>query len=137
MASTEQNNKISYFAIGRRKTAIAKVTLVPGAGNLLINSKPENSYFHFNSEYIKALKSPLLLLDLTSNYDVFINVKSGGLKSQAEAAKLGIARALCSVLPNKHSELKQAGYLTRDSRSKERKKYGLRKARKAPQYSKR
>ena len=137
MGSTEQNNKISYFAVGRRKTSIAKVTLVPGTGNLLLNSKPENAYFHFNSEYINSLKSPLQLLDLMSTYDVFINVKSGGLKSQAEAAKLGIAKALCAALPNKHTVLKQVGYLTRDSRSKERKKYGLRKARKAPQYSKR
>jgi small subunit ribosomal protein S9 len=123
--------------VGRRKKAVAKVKVETGNGSVLVNSKPVETYFQYNSQYIQLLKAPLLALNLENAYDISIEAKGGGLKGQTDAVKLGIARALCAISNEKRSTLKQEGYLTRDYRSKERKKYGLRKARKAPQFSKR
>ena len=122
---------------GRRKKSIAKVKLETGSGSILVNQKPVETYFQYNSEFIQLIKAPLLALNLENSYDISIEAKGGGLKGQTDAVKLGIARALCVISDEKRPVLKKEGYLTRDNRSKERKKYGLRKARKAPQFSKR
>jgi len=126
-----------YFGIGRRKTSVAKVILVPGNGSMVVNHKPGELYLQFNSQYINASKAPLIKLGLESNYDIYVNTHGGGIRGQADAIKLGVARALCYISSENRSSLKTAGYLTRDARCKERKKYGLRKARRAPQFSKR
>jgi len=125
------------FGIGRRKTSVAKVILVPGTGSMVVNHKPGELYLQFNSQYINASKGALIQLGLENAYDMYVNTHGGGIKGQADAIKLGVARALCYISADNRSTLKTAGFLTRDSRSKERKKYGLRKARKAPQFSKR
>lgn len=125
------------FGIGRRKNAVAKVTLLPGKGLLIINNKPGESYLQYNSQYINTVKAPLQTLGLHDNYDLYINTHGGGIKGQTDAIKLGLARALCYVSSENRQQLKTEGFITRDARTKERKKYGLRKARKAPQYSKR
>jgi len=125
------------FGIGRRKNAVAKVTLLPGKGLLVINNKPGESYLQYNSQYINTIKSPLQSLGLQDTYDLYINTHGGGIKGQTDAIKLGIARALCYISSENRQQLKTEGFLIRDARAKERKKYGLRKARKAPQYSKR
>jgi len=127
----------AYFGIGRRKTSVAKVILVSGTGSMLVNHKPGECYLQFNSQYINAAKAPLIKLGLENTYDIYVNTHGGGIKGQADANKLGVARALCYISADNRSPLKTAGYLTRDARCKERKKYGLRKARKAPQFSKR
>ena len=129
--------KSAYFGIGRRKTSVAKVILVPGTGSMMVNQKPGELYLQFNSQYITTSKIPLTTLGLENMYDVYVNTHGGGLKGQADAIKLGVARALCYMSPENRAGLKSEGFLTRDSRRKERKKYGLRKARKAPQFSKR
>ncbi len=129
--------KSVYFGIGRRKTSVAKVILVPGTGSMMVNQKPGELYLQFNSQYIATSKIPLTILGLEQNYDVYVNTHGGGLKGQADAIKLGVARALCYMSSENRASLKAEGLLTRDSRRKERKKYGLRKARKAPQFSKR
>ena len=127
----------AYFGIGRRKTSVAKVILVPGTGSMVVNNKQGESYLLFNSQYIATSKIPLTTLGLESMYDIYVNTHGGGLKGQVDAIKLGVARALCYMSPENRAGLKSEGFLTRDSRRKERKKYGLRKARKAPQFSKR
>ena len=127
----------AYYGIGRRKTSVAKVILVPGTGSMVVNHKPGELYLQFNSQYINASKGALIQLGLENAYDMYVNTHGGGIKGQADAIKLGVARALCYISADNRSTLKTAGFLTRDSRSKERKKYGLRKARKAPQFSKR
>jgi small subunit ribosomal protein S9 len=129
--------KSAYFGIGRRKTSVAKVILVPGTGSMMVNQKPGELYLQFNSQYITTSKTPLTTLGLENMYDIYVNTHGGGLKGQADAIKLGVARALCYMSPENRTSLKADGLLTRDSRRKERKKYGLRKARKAPQFSKR
>ena len=129
--------KSAYFGIGRRKTSVAKVILVPGTGSMMVNQKPGELYMQFNSQYITTSKIPLTTLGLENMYDIYVNTHGGGLKGQADAIKLGVARALCYMSPEHRTSLKTDGFLTRDSRRKERKKYGLRKARKAPQFSKR
>jgi len=126
-----------YFGVGRRKTSVAKVTLVPGNGSLVVNHRPGALYLNYNSQYINSSKAPLIALGLENSYDIFVNTHGGGLRGQADAIKLGVARALCYISGDNRSQLKPAGFLVRDARAKERKKYGLRKARKAPQYSKR
>jgi small subunit ribosomal protein S9 len=126
-----------YFGIGRRKTSVAKVTLIPGNGSLIVNHKPGPLYLLYNSQYINSAKAPLTSLGLENSYDIYVNTHGGGLRGQADAIKLGLARALCYVSNEHRSHLKTEGFLVRDARKKERKKYGLRKARKAPQYSKR
>ncbi|MBO9997876.1 MAG: 30S ribosomal protein S9 [Cyanobacteria bacterium SID2] len=137
MEVVEQQDRVVYWGTGRRKEAIARVRLVPGEGKLVVNGKPGDLYLQFNPTYISAARSPLETLGLESEYDILVNVTGGGLTGQADAIRLGVARALCKLDPDNRQPLKSEGYLTRDSRAKERKKYGLRKARKAPQYSKR
>lgn len=127
---------VQYWGTGRRKTATARVRLVPGDGNIIINDREVEDYFYRKS-LIRDLKSPLELTESLANFDVLVNVHGGGLSGQAGAIRHGIARALLEVDEDFRSPLKKAGYLTRDSRMVERKKYGLKKARKAPQFSKR
>ena len=134
---SSSQKKSAYFGIGRRKTSVAKVILVPGTGSMVVNQKPGELYMQFNSQYITTSKIPLTTLGLENMYDIYVNTHGGGLKGQADAIKLGVARALCYMSPDNRTSLKTDGFLTRDSRRKERKKYGLRKARKAPQFSKR
>ncbi|HEY9882899.1 30S ribosomal protein S9 [Phormidium sp. FACHB-592] len=129
--------RVVYLGTGRRKTAVARVRLVPGTGQLTINGKPGDLYLQFNADYLAATKAPLETLGLEGEYDILVNAHGGGLTGQADAMRLGVARALCQLDPDNRKPLKIEGYLTRDPRAKERKKYGLRKARKAPQFSKR
>ncbi|MBE9044636.1 30S ribosomal protein S9 [Pleurocapsales cyanobacterium LEGE 10410] len=129
--------KVVYWATGRRKSAIARVRLVPGEGKLIVNGKAGEDYFNRIPSYLMSIKGPLETLGFENEYDVLVNAHGGGLTGQADAVKLGVARALCQQDPNNRQPLKTEGYLTRDPRCKERKKYGLKKARKAPQFSKR
>lgn len=122
---------------GRRKCSIARVELLPGTGEFFINNKPGVNYMQENSYLIVQMQAPLDFLKLKEEFNIHVNVNGGGLVGQADAIKLGIARALCTFKPAYRSSLKLKGYLTRDARVKERKKYGLKKARKAPQFSKR
>lgn len=137
MQATDQSNAVAYRGTGRRKSSIVRVRLVPGSGVMTINGKPGDLYLQFNPSYIANAKAPLESLGLENDYDVLVNARGGGLTGQADAIRLGVARALCELDPENRKPLKLEGYLTRDPRAKERKKYGLRKARKAPQYSKR
>jgi len=137
MQATDQSNRAMYWGTGRRKSSVARVRLVPGQGDLKINGKPGDLYLQFNPTYLSAAKAPLETLGLEGEYDILVNVRGGGLTGQADSIRLGVARALCQLDPENRKPLKIEGYLTRDPRAKERKKYGLRKARKAPQYSKR
>ncbi|HHP7230545.1 MAG TPA: 30S ribosomal protein S9 [Xenococcaceae cyanobacterium] len=137
MQATENQDQAVYWGTGRRKSAIARVRLVPGEGNVVVNGIPGNDYFNRIPSYIQSLKAPLETLGFENEYDILVNAHGGGLTGQADAVKLGVARALCQQDPNNRQPLKIEGYLTRDPRCKERKKYGLHKARKAPQYSKR
>jgi small subunit ribosomal protein S9 len=137
MQATDQSNQAVYWGTGRRKSSVARVRLVPGTGKLMINKRDGEHYLQNNPLYLAAVKAPLETLGLESEYDILVNVFGGGLTGQAYAIRLGAARALCELDPENRKPLKIEGYLTRDPRAKERKKYGLRKARKAPQYSKR
>ncbi|NCJ08046.1 30S ribosomal protein S9 [Synechococcales cyanobacterium C] len=137
MQATEQNNRVSYAGTGRRKSSVVRVRLVPGSGEIKINGRPGDEYLQFNPSYLALAKAPLETLGLEADYDILVNAHGGGLTGQADAIRLGVARALCQLDPANRQPLKIEGYLTRDPRAKERKKYGLRKARKAPQYSKR
>jgi small subunit ribosomal protein S9 len=130
-------NFITNLGVGKRKQAIARVFFKPGSGNLIINKVPGEKYLQYNDNYINIIKAPLNKLHLEDNFDIIALVKGGGLSGQAEAIQLGIARLLSIIDNTNRPKLKSQGFLTRDSRIKERKKYGLRKARKAPQYSKR
>ena len=129
--------EITYSGTGRRKTSIARVRLVPGSGKLIINGLPGESYLQFSPNYLRISCAPLAILGLDKEYDIYVKAEGGGLTGQANAICLGLARALCTINPDNRITLKSEGLLSRDSRVKERKKYGLRKARKAPQYSKR
>lgn len=122
---------------GRRKSAIAQVQLVAGTGEFLINGKPGVLYLQENPSSILTIQAPLDLLGLQKNYNTIVKVQGGGVIGQAEAIRLGVTRALCEIEKSYRSFLKIKGFLTRDSRCKERRKYGLKKARKAPQFSKR
>lgn len=122
---------------GRRKSSIARVQLITGTGKMQINQLSGGKYMQDNDDLIQKLRAPLAYLQLEQQVDVVINVSGGGRVGQANAIQLGIARALCRFKPECRSSLKLKGFLTRDARVKERKKYGLKKARKAPQYSKR
>ena len=133
----DQSNQAVYWGTGRRKASVARVRLVPGSGKLVVNKREGENYLQYNPRYLSAAKAPLETLGLESEYDILVNVHGGGLTGQADAIKLGVARALCELDPDNRKPLKVEGYLTRDPRAKERKKYGLRKARKAPQFSKR
>ena len=125
------------IGLGKRKHAIARVFLIPGEGNLIINRISGDKYLQYNANYLNAVWSPLEKLNLNKQFNIVALVKGGGLTGQTEAIQLGVARLLCTMQKENRSILKPFGFLTRDSRIKERKKYGLRKARKAPQYSKR
>jgi small subunit ribosomal protein S9 len=127
----------SNIGLGKRKQAVARVFLIPGEGNLIINKVNGEKYFQYNDTYLKAIFAPLEKLTLEKQFDIVANVNGGGLTGQAQAIQLGIARLLCTMEKENRVVLKPFGFLTRDARIKERKKYGLRKARKAPQYSKR
>ena len=129
-----QKNNIG---LGRRKEAVARVFLLPGEGNITINKKSGDKYLQYNDTYLNAVRSPLETLNLEKQFDIVALVNGGGLTGQAHAIQLGVARRLCEMDKENRLILKPFGFLTRDSRIKERKKYGLRKARKAPQYSKR
>ena len=135
MQATE--GRVMYQGTGRRKTSIARVRLVPGDGQVVVNGKPGDLYLQFNAGYLAAAKAPLETLGLEGEYDILVNAHGGGLTGQADAIRMGVARALCQLDPENRKPLKVEGYLTRDPRAKERRKYGLRKARKAPQFSKR
>nr|YP_009739076.1 30S ribosomal protein S9 [Palmaria decipiens]QIC19515.1 30S ribosomal protein S9 [Palmaria decipiens]BBI37216.1 30S ribosomal protein S9 [Palmaria palmata] len=137
MTITSEKAKTVYTGTGRRKESIARVRLVPGSGKLTINNLPGEFYLQFSPNYIRITYGPLKTLGLSQEYDILVNTHGGGLTGQADAIRLGVARALCSVSPDNRGALKAEGHLTRDARVKERRKYGLRKARKAPQFSKR
>ena len=125
-----------YLGTGRRKKSVARVRLLPGNGNITINKREIDDYFGL--ETLKMIvRSPLVLTDSLTKFDVLVNVYGGGTTGQAGAIRHGIARALLQFQPELRGALKKAGYLTRDTRMKERKKYGLHAARRAPQFSKR
>ncbi|MBQ6645466.1 MAG: 30S ribosomal protein S9 [Clostridia bacterium] len=129
-------SEVSFNAVGRRKKAIARVRLIPGEGNVTINKRSLDEYFGL--ETLKTLvRQPLTLTETGARYDVIANVRGGGYTGQAGAIRHGIARALVKANEELKPAIKKAGFLTRDPRMKERKKYGLKAARKAPQFSKR
>lgn len=128
--------QVAYAGTGRRKDAVARVRLVPGSGKITVNNKDVDQYIPFPN-LVKDLKQPLTLTETDNQYDVKVNVNGGGFSGQAGAIRLGVARALLEVDPDFRSPLKKAGFLTRDPRMVERKKPGLKKARKASQFSKR
>jgi small subunit ribosomal protein S9 len=123
-------------ALGRRKTSVARVYVRPGSGAITVNDQPYDQYFGRETSTM-IVRQPLELLGILENYDVKVNVTGGGKSGQAGAARMAIARALLKAVEEGRSPLKKAGYLTRDAREVERKKYGRHKARKRPQYSKR
>lgn len=133
MAKT--NNEALYYGTGRRKTSVARVRLVPGTGKVTINGKDGNEYFRREGQ-LAAATAPFKVTDTVGHFDVIARINGGGMTGQAGALRLGISRALLEA-GEYRSDLKKAGFLTRDSRMVERKKYGLKKARKAPQFSKR
>jgi small subunit ribosomal protein S9 len=137
MAAKKIVKKIQFWGVGRRKKAIARVRIIPGGDKgFVVNNKPMEEYFRLDAQKYVANQA-LALTNSNGKYDVFINVCGGGLTGQAGAIRHGIARALCEADATLRPVLKKAGFLTRDPRMKERKKYGLHKARKAPQFSKR
>jgi small subunit ribosomal protein S9 len=126
-----------YCGTGHRKESIARVRLIPGSGKSVINGVNGEAYLQFSPNYLRISKSPLNSLGLEDKYDMLVTASGGGLTGQTEAIRLGLSRALCKLNPDHRSTLKYEGYLTRDARKVERKKYGLKKARKAAQFSKR
>lgn len=128
--------KVQYYGTGRRKKSVARVRLVPGDGNVMINDRSIDEYFGLATLKV-IVKQPLTLTDTAGKFDVICKVVGGGLTGQAGAIRHGISRALLKADEELRPILKKAGFLTRDPRMKERKKYGLKKARKAPQFSKR
>jgi small subunit ribosomal protein S9 len=124
------------LSTGRRKEAVARVKLAPGDGSFSVNGRPIDDFFPTRVHRMMA-RSPLVLVERERHFDVVATVSGGGVSGQAGAVRLGVARALIEVEPDLRQPLKAQGYLTRDAREKERRKYGLKKARKAPQYSKR
>ena len=127
---------VSYYGTGRRKTSVARVRLVPGEGNVVINGRHIDEYFGIKTLDL-IVKQPLNLTETADKYDVIANVQGGGPSGQAGALRHGISRALLELDAELRPALKKAGFLTRDPREKERRKYGLKKARKASQFSKR
>ncbi len=130
------NNTVTYLGTGRRKTSVARVFLTPGTGNIVVNGTTLDAYLPLETLRM-VVKSPLELTETLGQFDVMINVHGGGYTGQAGAIRHGIARALLEASADYRPALKAAGFLTRDSRAKERKKYGLKAARRAPQFSKR
>lgn len=128
--------KEANYGTGRRKKSVARVRVLPGNGNIVINNRSLDDYF--GREVLRTIvRQPLVLTNTEGKYDIIVNVHGGGTTGQAGAIRHGIARALLTIDSDYRKSLKKAGYLTRDPRMKERKKYGLKKARKAPQFSKR
>ncbi|AIH04268.1 MULTISPECIES: 30S ribosomal protein S9 [Thermodesulfobacterium] len=125
------------YATGKRKTAVARVWIYPGTGQIIVNDKPYNEYFYDHIVAEDVLFAPFKITNLLGKFDVKCTVKGGGKAAQAEAIRHGIARALVLYSPDLKVVLKKAGFITRDPREKERKKYGLRGARRGQQYSKR
>ena len=125
-----------YYGTGRRKSSVARVYLVPGSGKITVNKRDIEEYFGLETLKL-IIRQPLEVTGTTGKFDISINVCGGGTTGQAGAIRHGIARALLEADPEFRPALKKAGYLTRDPRMKERKKYGLKKARRAPQFSKR
>lgn len=128
--------QVQYYGTGRRKSSVARVRLVPGEGRIIVNGRDIRDYVPYES-LVEVVKQPLVLTETFGSYDVLVNVSGGRFTGQAGAIRHGIARALLQVDPEYRQTLKRAGLLTRDSRVKERKKYGLKGARRAPQFSKR
>lgn len=128
--------QVQYFGTGRRKDSVARVRLVPGSGKVTINGKSAEEYIPFENLRVDMVK-PFEVTETKDSYDVLVNVNGGGFSGQAGAIRHGISRALLTVDPDFRAALKSAGFLTRDPRMKERKKPGLKKARKASQFSKR
>ncbi|MCR5560022.1 30S ribosomal protein S9 [Schwartzia sp. (in: firmicutes)] len=127
---------VSYYGTGRRKTSVARVRLVPGEGKVIINGRDMEEYFGLKTLEL-IVRQPLVLTEMTDKYDVVARVAGGGASGQAGAIRHGISRALLELDGELRPALKKAGFLTRDPREKERRKYGLKKARKASQFSKR
>ena len=127
---------VNYYGTGRRKSSVARVRLVPGAGKVTINGREMEEYFGLKTLEL-IVRQPLALTEMADKYDVVASVSGGGASGQAGAIRHGIARALLEIDGEFRSALKKAGFLTRDSRMKDRKKYGLKKARQAPHFSKR
>ena len=137
MAKVSVKKKLQFWGTGRRKSAVARVRLIPGGnGTITINDRSIDEYCDLDTLKL-IIRQPLALTETESKYDVFVNVQGGGFTGQAGAIRHGIARALIVAEPELRAALKKEGYLTRDPRMKERKKYGLKKARRAPQFSKR
>ncbi|WP_438313518.1 30S ribosomal protein S9 [Sporosarcina sp. FA9] len=128
--------QVQYLGTGRRKSSVARVRLVPGNGKIVINNRDVEDYVPFET-LREVIKQPLVTTETLGSYDILVNVHGGGYTGQAGAIRHGVARALLNVDPDFRAALKSAGFLTRDSRMKERKKYGLKGARRAPQFSKR
>jgi small subunit ribosomal protein S9 len=128
--------QVQYIGTGRRKSSVARVRLVPGDGKIVINNRDVEDYVPF-ATLREVIKQPLIATETLGSYDVLVNVHGGGYTGQAGAIRHGVARALLNVDPDFRPTLKSAGLLTRDARMKERKKYGLKGARRAPQFSKR
>ncbi|MBP1970896.1 small subunit ribosomal protein S9 [Virgibacillus natechei] len=128
--------QVQYYGTGRRKRSTARVRLVPGTGNVKINDRDAKDYFPYETQLL-ILNQPLVATETQGTYDVLVNVHGGGFTGQAGAIRHGVSRALLKADPEYRAALKAEGYLTRDSRMTERKKYGLRSARRAPQFSKR
>ena len=128
--------QIQYSATGRRKKAVARVRLIPGEGKIIINKRDIEEYFGLETLKM-AIRAPMQLTNTLDRFDVYVNVSGGGYTGQAGAIRHGISRALLQVDASYRPALKAAGFLTRDPRMKERKKYGLKAARRAPQFSKR
>ena len=136
MPAKKKAQDVVYYGTGRRKSSIARVYLTPGKGTIVVNGRDVNEYMPYPT-LVMDLKQPLVLTSSEDKFDVKATVYGGGVTGQAGAIRLGIARALLNVTPEMRKPLKVAGMLTRDSRAKERKKYGLKAARRAPQFSKR
>ena len=136
MAKAKASKAAKYYGTGRRKSSIARVYLVPGKGDITINKRGIDEYFGLDTLKV-IVRQPLVATETTDKYDAIITVKGGGFTGQAGAIRHGIARALLTVDADFRPVLKKAGFLTRDPRMKERKKYGLKAARRAPQFSKR
>ena len=130
------NDKVQFYGTGRRKSSVARVRLVPGNGQIVVNGKDSKDYF-CKKTLEMIIRQPLVLTETEGRYDVLVNAHGGGTTGQAGAVRLGIARALLKADPEFRPALKRAGFLTRDPRMKERKKPGLKAARRAPQFSKR
>ena len=132
----KKTEKTAFYGTGRRKKSIARVKLSNGKGNIVINGQPFEEYFSIQTLQV-IVKQPLVATDTLDKYDITAKVTGGGISGQAGGVRHGIARALLDANPDHRPILKSNGFLTRDARMKERKKYGLKKARKAPQFSKR